>query len=525
MSRAREGLGASLGRIIDAAIAPFAPRTALRRLGERQALDHLRQYDAASLNRRTQGWRRPGTSANAEIRRGLPALRNGSRDLVRNNPTAAAAVQTLVAHIVGDGISLRAEHPDPKVKAAAQAAWDAWCDSPVDGRNDFYAVQGIAVRAMIEGGEALVVWAPDDTGPDGRVRVLEGDWLDSWRRVEKQGAGRTVDGIELDANGDRAAYWLFDNQPGDIGGFGGWGDSGWGNAGFTYGGRSTRFDAAHVDHLFREDRPGQMRGVPWLTPSMMTLRDDADLNDATLMKKKVEACVGLILTPPDGGGPTTPFDTGDTGLSVSSAPSKSPDTMRPGMIFRARPGETATTLSPTSSGDGVEFSKWNMMKCCATLAPYHFVTGDPSQSNYSAVRALSLPFWANLDGWQQHTVIPQICVAAWRRRMARLALGTGDKRFLEVRAIAAPPMRRQNDPIKDGAGELMEIRNGLQSMPHALTRRGLNPSAHLAEIAAFNAEADQLKLAFDTDPRRLTDAGMLQAAAGYLFGGQPNQGN
>lgn len=510
----------NLGEFIDQVIAPFAPRLARRRAAERMAYDQVRQFDAAAFGRRTQGWKRPGTSADAEIRRALPALRNGSRELRRNNKFAAAAIQQTVAHLIGDGIAPRAVHADPKVAAAAQADWDSWADGPVDGLNNFYGVQLLATGGMVEGAETLVVWSPDDTGPDGRVRVLEGDWLDSSKRVETQGAGRIDQGIEYDAKGDRAAFWLYDRNPGDLGGFGGMG-------GFGYGGASSRFDAAHVDHLFRQDRPGQTRGVPWLAPVMMDLRDVADLQDATLMKKKVEACLALILTPPESGGPSTPFDNVDASASapVQGEPQRATDTLRPGMVLRARPGETAHTLAPTSSGDGVEFSKQQLMGVAANLVPYHFMTGDPSQSNYSSTRALSLPFWANLDTWQQHTVIPRICDPAWRRRMARLALATGDKRFLAVKAVWAPPMRRQNDPIKDGAGELMEIRNGLKSMAHALTARGLNPETHLAEIAAFNAMADALKLAFDTDPRRLTDAGMLQATAPYLFGGGGNQGN
>lgn len=508
----------NLGQIIDAAIAPFAPRAARRRMAERLALEQVRQYDAATFGRRTQGWIRSGGSADAEVRRGLVGLRNGSRELVRNNKYAAAAVEQLVAHIVGDGIAPRAVHPDAKVQAAAQTDFDDWADGPVDGRHNFYGSQSLACRAAVEGGESLLVWSPDDKGPDGRLRVLEGDWLDPWKYVVKPGAGRIVQGVEFDGVGDRAGYWLFDEHPGDFGGFSLTG-------GIAYGGRSTRYEAAHVDHLYRELRPGQTRGVPWLAPVMMDLRDVADLEDATGMKKKVEACLALILTPPDGGGPATPFDPIDSGAGSGSEPNKANDTLRPGMVLRARPGETASTLTPTSSGDGVEFQRLRLMGIAASLVPYHFMTGDPSQANYSSTRALSLPFWANLDSWQQHWMIPLVCEPAWRRRMARLALQTGDRRFLQVKAVWAPPMRRQNDPIKDGAGELMEIRNGLQSMPHALTRRGINPAAHLQEIADFNALADELKLAFDTDPRRLTDAGMLQAAAGYLFGGPTTQGS
>lgn len=518
----------NLGEIIDAVIEPFNPRWARERLAERERLAAFRQYDAAGFGRRTQGWSRPGTSANAETRRGIVGLRNASHDLVRNNKFANNIVQQVAAHIWGDGISLRLTHPNKQVAAKAQAAWDGFCESLVDGRNDFYALGFNAVRGMVEGGETLLSWGPDDDGPDGRVRLLEGDWLDHWKQavVPAGKDGAIIQGVQFKGNGDRAGYWLFDQHPGDIGG---WGMGG----GYGFGGHSTLYDAANIDHLFREDRPGQVRGVPWLAPVMMTLRELADLEDATLMKKKVEACLALILTPPDGGGPPNPFDPNGAvtpngaGGAAGQATTGASDTIRPGMVFRARPGETAQTLVPTSSGDSVDFARNQMMGVAAGFAPYHFVTGDPSQANYSSARALTLPFHANLDVWQHLLVIPQLVMPAFRRRMRRLYLETGDKRVLQVKAVAAPPVRRQNDPIKDGMGEQIAIRGGVKSMPHALTERGLNPEKHLQEIADFNKQADALGLAFDTDPRRITDAGQLQATAPYLFGtgGAPAQGD
>jgi capsid protein len=87
------------------------------------------------------------------------------------------------------------------------------------------------------------------------------------------------------------------------------------------------------------------------------------------------------------------------------------------------------------------------------------------------------------------------------------------------------PLRRSNDPIKDFAGELMEIRAGVKSMVKSLTERGLNPEEHAEEIAGWLAVTDALSLAFDSDPRRINDAGALQITAGYLQSGGDKQGS
>jgi capsid protein len=86
------------------------------------------------------------------------------------------------------------------------------------------------------------------------------------------------------------------------------------------------------------------------------------------------------------------------------------------------------------------------------------MTGDVSQANYSSLRAAMLGSWALLDDWQQNVFIPHLVRPAVNRRMRRLALETGDQRYLDVGINYALPVRRFVDPIKDLTAEIMEIR-------------------------------------------------------------------
>ncbi len=86
-----------------------APAAGLRRARNRAAMAALRRsYEGARLGRRTEGWVAAGTGANAEIGPAIARLRDRSRDLVRNNPYAAKAVQAVVSNLVGTGIMPRA---------------------------------------------------------------------------------------------------------------------------------------------------------------------------------------------------------------------------------------------------------------------------------------------------------------------------------------------------------------------------------------------------------------------------------
>lgn len=489
----------ALGEWIDGAIAPFAPSWAARRMAVRIGISQVRQYDAAQRGRRTAGWKRPGTSADSENAQGITMLRNSAHDLVRNNKYAAAGVRQVVANMVGDGIAPQFVHADASVANKAQEAWKRWAEGKVDGEGDFYEHQKLTARGIIVGGETLTVWGADADGPDGRIEGLEGDYLDMSKSQERMiGAPRIVQGVEFDRDSLRSNYWLFDSHPG----------------GQLLAGSATSHPLAakHVDHVFERLRFGQTRGVSWLAPVAMTLRDIGDIEDAVRMQQKVQACLGLVITPGDGqtGSPLAGARDGEEPQRPGT------EALAPGLIFRTRPGETVQTVNPAQSGGAVEFIRQQMAAVSANMAPYHLMTGDVSQANYSSLRAAMLGHWALLDDWQQNVMIPHHSAPAVRRRMARLAVETGDRRVLDCSINWALPVRRFVDPIKDLMGELIEIRSGLKALSRSLAERGINADEHMREIGRMNQLLDDLGLALDSDPRRLTDAGVLQLAAGYI---------
>ncbi len=113
--RARWGL-------MDAALSALAPRAAAKRYAARVAISNLRRdYDSAGRGRGTAGWKTGATAADAEIATDGPLLRHRMRDLVRNNPMAAQAVQVLVNNIVGTGIRPRAATSDAALNRQVDA--------------------------------------------------------------------------------------------------------------------------------------------------------------------------------------------------------------------------------------------------------------------------------------------------------------------------------------------------------------------------------------------------------------------
>jgi lambda family phage portal protein len=512
---------------LDSLIGFFDPRAGVQRRAYRNALDLMasqpqtRRYDAARIDRRTQNWQTTAASADLEVWRDLRRLRDRSRDLVRNNPYAASGVNQLVANLVGDGIEARAEHSDERLAALAQSAWNSWANHPVDGRHTFYTLQSQMVRGMIEGGNSLLVWTSNGKIPNSRVRALEGDWLDHTRTQNLANGNRVVNGIETDQDGNLVSYHLYPRHPGDV--LGGWSapvsstDLMPSPSGIY---SSTAVDARDVDHLYRCERIGQSLGVPWLAQAVFALYSIGELNDATLQKKRVEACLALVRRPA--------LDDGRSALGEQDTQSDGQvwETLRPGGIYTARPGEDISVVNPSSSGDGDAFVRRQLEAVAASLGvPYHLLTGDVSQANYSSLRAATVAFWALLDDWLAHTILPHVCDAAWKRIMQREALVRNEPRLIEVTAAWTPPPRAWVDPEKDINAEIKAIRAGLTTMGESLSSRGKNWRDHVNDIATFNAAADAKNLALDTDPRRIDGRGQIQAPAGFLRPTAPTDSN
>jgi capsid protein len=113
--------------LLDRLIAALAPEAGLRRARARAQIGAVRSYDGAQRNRRTTGWRTSNAGPITEVRAGRAMLRDRSRDLVRNNPWASAALDVRVAYEVGYGIEARSATGDEALDRQVDTAWARWC--------------------------------------------------------------------------------------------------------------------------------------------------------------------------------------------------------------------------------------------------------------------------------------------------------------------------------------------------------------------------------------------------------------
>lgn len=483
--------------LVDRVIAVVAPEAALRRTYARGALERVREYHAAAKGRTTEGWQSSGNSADKEIAGAGPVLRDRMRDLVRNNPMAAQAVQVLVNNIVGTGIRPRAATGDPELNKAVDALWKRWskvCDR--HGHTDFHGLLVLAVREMLEGGEVFALARPTQARRPGvpplQIELREADHLDTARMDSRADGVRIDQGIEYDRNGRRSGYWLFPDHPG--------------GTTTTFGRRfeSVRIPVNRVVHLFERQRV-QSRGVPWGTPAMRHLRDLDDWQHAELVRKKTEAClVGIVFGAEEAEQGVAPFVEDNDGQRVEQ--------FRPGMIAYARNGKDIKFNQPTSTGGISEWLRGQQhMIASGFRVPYALMTGDMSQANFSSTRAGLNEFRRMVEQIQWQTVIPMFCDRIWEWFVDYSKDHGLLPRDVEISVEWGPTRFESVNPLQDAQADLLEVRAGFSTLPQQIARRGYDPEETLRETKEFADKMDALGLVSDADPRKVAKTGVAQS--------------
>ncbi|WP_162247221.1 phage portal protein [Caulobacter sp. Root343] len=481
--------------MIDRTVEWFSPSSALQRTRSRLALDEMkagaqelerRRYEAAQRSRTSGDWRGNGLSGNANLSPDLSWIRARVRHMEQNQTEVATAVRNLTVDLTG--LDIRAAHPTKQVVAKAQKAWSAFHELL-----DYVVKEKVIVREVILGGEVLIVLRPRGKKPSQRIQILPGEQLDQSKTEILANGNTVVMGVERDAESDVVAYWIFPNHPGDMIGTMAW--------------ASERIEARYVLHVFEELWPDQARGVPWFYASVLTDDEIEQLRTALRVKRRVEACLSIHVTPGEGGregdllGSTSKDDRG-----------RQIDKLAPGMVLYGKAGDKVEVINPSASGGADAFVKSEVMRASAAKGvPHHIVSGDVSNANYSSLRADIVPYHRRLDDWIYTVFGPKLLKRLFKVCMELAVLETGDKRLLDVRGEIAVPERAWVDPYKDIMALKERLRLFPGQLPEVMARMGIDWREAFALQAEVNEVADADKLIYDADPRLTAGSGAIQA--------------
>ena len=465
-------------------------------------------YDAAQGKRRLAGWRPSSAGPVQRVASSLPAVRQRSRDLARNNLVSRAAIDRWVSTLVGSGISPKPLVDDAVMRKKLITLWEDWaecCD--FDGQTDYYGLQTLVTRSMLEGAEALIKLVPRKTrsGISLQLQVLEGEHL-SHKNTPAPNGNRVIDGIELNAVGQRVAYWLYPQHPGD-----------W-LMRHHVSMEPVRVPASQIVHVFEAQSPGQLRGMPLQAPGMVKLKGLDEFDDATLERQKLANLFMAFITrpPADAEAASAQLDLllqaikqlqpGQEQMAADMVAVWRNQTqaggmvgLEPGIAQELLPGESVEFSNPPGVGSDYDpFTRQQHHQIAAGFGvPYAVMMYDFTAENDRTVRVSLNEFRRHAQQRQRNVLIPTLCRAvreAWFDAAVLAGLIPSDPALRATRWT--PQGFAYIHPVQDVEASVRAIANGLTSRSEALLERGLDADLVDEEVAQDNEREHRLGLKF-----------------------------
>ncbi|MCC6320040.1 MAG: phage portal protein [Phycisphaerales bacterium] len=322
----------------------------------------------------------PNAAINPEVRR---ILRNRARYEVANNSYAKGIVLTLANDTIGTGPRLQMLTGDAEANARIEDAFEAWSRA-VDLPGKLRTMR----IARAETGEAfaLLVNNPGVASPVSLdLKLIEADQVCT--PLLQRGRTDEIDGILLDQWGNPSAYRVLKRHPGD---------SGFLRAPnapiddlFAY----DTLPAASVVHYFRADRPGQLRGIPDITPALPLFAQLRRYTLATIAAAETAAnFAAVIYTDAPANGEADPLEPMDEVELEQRLATVLPGGWKLGQVHAEQP---TTTFG--------EFKReiLNEIARCLNM-PFNVAAGNSSGYNYASGRLDHQVYYTSIRVEQHH---------------------------------------------------------------------------------------------------------------------------
>ena len=448
------------------------------------------RLEGAMSKRRLRGWNPPLENINALVASGGPKLLARARELVVTNGYAANACEAFASNMVGDGIKPSSLIENATLRDQVQRLWLAWTDeADADGLTDFYGLQAMVAREMFVAGECFVRMRPR-RAVDGllvplQMQLLQSEMLPFEKTGPAANGNRIRCGIEFDLIGRRVAYHFRRSHPGDS------------TDQRVAVPETVRVLAEDVLHIYRPIDAGQIRGLPHVAPAMVRLFLLDQYDDAELDRKKTAAMFAGFITKTAPEDPMMGEGAADLdGVAIAS--------LEPGTMQVLLPGEDVKFSSPADVGGGYEaFQYRTLLAVSASLGlPYHLVTGDVRQANYSSLRAELVEFRRRIGQLQHGVMAHQLCRPIWRRWMETAVLsGALDGDPALIRPVQwIPPRWDWVDPLKDIQAQVLAMEAGITSRRKVVEATGYDIEEVDRENASDAQRAADLGLTYRASP-------------------------
>jgi lambda family phage portal protein len=514
-----------LGNAYDSVLGIFSPRKALQNQYLRKRLEkeksRAEQYAAAKSNRMTGNWLPANSNINEIIGGSTANVRARVRQLVRDFPYFANAVNRIVDFTVGDGIVFQSKAKDADGKLDRKAiqkiedVFNFWADDcDISKKLHFYEIMQLAKRQDVESGEFLIVkrlTRDKSRYLPYKLQIYEADWLTTVNdnyygaaSMQNSGANDIYQGIEYNRyTGEVIAYHFCDPNA--------WGDT-------------VRIPAQDVVHGFQTLRPGQLRGITPFASGVLLANDLSDYMDAEVDAAKMAAKYLAFVKSPT-------LASRQLGLAVeqnADGNNQYIDDMENAIVEYLNPGEEITIASnPRPGGQITPFTKLIVsMLSIVTNIPYEILSGDYQGVNYSTLRSSRNDFCQYLKPistrhirqFCQKTVMPMFEYANMSGKLNLPGFAINPDNFLKCEW--QPPGMQSVDPLKETKADIDAIHARLKSPQERILARGRDPEEVLKEIRQwqdwmkeYDLEEIEVSTAMQNSPSALDNQDLNADAA------------
>lgn len=442
------------------------PLTAEPQRPQRQRSNRLHaRYDAAQdtiENRKHWAWADNYSAAAAnsiEVRR---KLRSRARyECLEANSFAKGICLTLANDTISIGPSLQVTLADRVLGSLIEREWRRWCRAV--GLADKLRT---ARLSKIIDGEIFMLKTTNRrlaTPVQLDVQLVEADQIATPGYAD--GLPNQVDGIEFDKSRQPINYHMLKSHPGDIWAIGAW--------------EKDDIDPADMIHMFRVERPGQVRGVSEVTPALPLFAFLRRLTLATIAASETAANFAAVIE-------TAANDFDEEGGPEDVDPFSSVEIDRNMMTSLPR-GWKMNQFKPEQPTTNYEMFRnaiLNEIARCLHM-PSNKARADSSGYNYSSGRLDHQTYYEAIDVERSQWEIQCLDrIFSWWLDEALMLTGylPGFNSMYEVDHEWRWNPAKHVDPTKEIDAAVTAIEAGLLSEEQYLLQQNIDPEKHFAAL-------------------------------------------
>lgn len=391
--------------LLDRAITAISPEKALKREVAKKRLSMINSgygnYGANGTKKSVIGWTHGGGSHREDIEDNIDPLRQRSRDLYYGGSNlATGAIKRLRTNTVGVGLHLKASINEEILKITSEQARELeenierefahWADSTncdMERLDNFYQLQQLALlNALLSGDSFALMKTTKRTGSiyDLRIELIEADRI-STPDTEKVNP-LFCEGVEKNKDGEVIAYHISKFHP----------------LSFTdrnprewvrvaaYGEKTGR---RNILHVMNRERIGQVRGVPFLSPVIETIKQLGRYTEAEVLAAVINGLFTVFIEK-ESASDDVPFGEAVPEELQVDAEDEGSIELAPGAVIDLGEGEKANMVNPGRPNSNFDPFVIAVIKQigAALEIPYEILI-MAFNSNYSASRAAILEFF------------------------------------------------------------------------------------------------------------------------------------